>query len=199
MRTAIVFDLEFTAWEDSMANSWMRPGEFREVVQIGAVKVDADMLAVMGSFDMLVRPRINTVLSPFLERLTGITNEDIRRDGRDFAVVFAEFAAFAEGCAVWSAFGNDHLVLAENCRLYGIAQPPTPEFRNSRPWFSANGLDTAGVSSCDIGPLYGVPLEGHKHNALTDARSVAAGMKALVARLSKRLCSDVLASAKSSP
>ena len=37
-----VFDLEYTAWECSMARSWLTPGEFREVVQIGAVKLDAD-------------------------------------------------------------------------------------------------------------------------------------------------------------
>ena len=44
MRPAIVYDLEFTAWEGSMSHRWLLPGEFKEVVQIGAVKVDADSL-----------------------------------------------------------------------------------------------------------------------------------------------------------
>ena len=42
-----VFDLEFTAWECSMASHWLRPGEFKEVVQIGAVRLDA---AISGSW-----------------------------------------------------------------------------------------------------------------------------------------------------
>ena len=35
--TITVFDLEYTAWECSMARRWLAPGEFKEVVQIGAV------------------------------------------------------------------------------------------------------------------------------------------------------------------
>ncbi len=38
---AIIFDLEFTAWEGSVAHRWSRPGEFTELVQIGALKIDA--------------------------------------------------------------------------------------------------------------------------------------------------------------
>ena len=71
--TITVFDLEYTAWECSMARRWLAPGEFKEVVQIGAVKLDADSLESLGEFDMLVRPRINAVLSPYFENLTGIT------------------------------------------------------------------------------------------------------------------------------
>ncbi|HUO90800.1 MAG TPA: 3'-5' exonuclease [Rhizomicrobium sp.] len=182
MRQAILFDLEFTAWEGSMAHGWLRPGEFKEVVQIGAVKVDAETLDVIASFDVLVRPRINSCLSPYLERLTGICNAEVRARGRDFAEAYADFLAFAGG-AVTSAFGRDELVLEENLRLYGIARPSnTPEFRDSRPWFRANGFDTRGVHSCDVGPRLGVPLDGHRHNALADCLSVRAGMKVLTAR-----------------
>ncbi len=189
MRTAIVFDLEFTAWEGSMEHHWLRPGEFKEVVQIGAVKLDADSLAEVARFDALVRPRINPLISPYLERLTGIANDDIRREGRDFADVFGDFLAFGGG-AIWSAFGRDDLVLEENCRLYGLTPPPAPDFRDTRPWFIVNGFDTRGLHSCDIGPKLGVPFDGHKHNALADARSVAAGMKVLVARGATSLFSD---------
>jgi DNA polymerase III epsilon subunit-like protein len=182
MRPAIVFDLEFTAWEGSMAHHWLRPGEFKEVVQIGAVKVDAETLDELDRFDMLVRPRINSRLSPYLERLTGISNGAVKTHGRDFAEAYADFLAFAGG-AVTSAFGRDELVLEENLRLYGIVAPGNPpEFRDSRPWFRANGFDTRGVHSCDVGPKLGVPPAGRKHNALADSLSVRAGMKVLLDR-----------------
>jgi inhibitor of KinA sporulation pathway (predicted exonuclease) len=182
MRPAIVFDLEFTAWEGSMAHRWLRPGEFKEVVQIGAVKVDAGTLAVIDRFDALVRPRINSCLSPYLEQLTGISNADVKARGRDFADAYGDFLGFADG-AMASAFGRDELVFEENLRLYGIGPPAnTPEFRDSRPWFRANGFDTRGLHSCDIGPKLGVPFDGRKHNALADSLSVTAGMKVLVER-----------------
>jgi inhibitor of KinA sporulation pathway (predicted exonuclease) len=182
MPPAIVYDLEFTAWEGSMRHRWLRPGEFKEVVQIGAVKVDARTLEVVDTFDALVRPRINPGLSPYLQRLTGITDDDIRTQGRDFADAYRDFLDFAGG-AVASAFGRDELVFEENLRLYGMAPShKTPDYRDARAWFRANGFDTQGLHSCDIGPTLGVPFAGQKHNALADSRSVAAGMQVLVGK-----------------
>jgi len=178
----ILFDLEFTAWEGSMRHRWLRPGEFKEVVQIGAVRVDPETLDVLDRFEALVRPRINPKLSPYLEKLTGISNDDVRLHGRDFTEAYGDFLVFADG-AVSSAFGRDELVFEENLRLYGLAPPAgAPEYRDSRPWFRAQGIDTSGLHSCDIGPRLGVPFEGRAHNALADSLSVAAGMKVLIER-----------------
>src|ERR1700754_517527 len=88
-----VFDLEFTAWECSMASHWLRPGEFKEVVQIGAVKLDAASFRITASFDVLVRPRINAGLSPYFENLTGITNAQVAERGVDFAPALVRFLA----------------------------------------------------------------------------------------------------------
>lgn len=187
MRPAIVFDLEFTAWEGSMAHNWLRPGEFREIVQIGAVKLHPETMEVLSTFDVFVRPRINSRISPYLENLTGITNDELKTKGRDFADAYDAYLAFC-GNAVASAFGRDDYVFEENLRLYGLkASRPEPEFRDSRPWFRANGFDTRGMHSCDIGPRLGVPFDGQKHNALADSLSVAAGMKVLVSRGARSL------------
>src|ERR1700744_5659663 len=79
--TLTVFDLEFTAWECSMASHWLRPGEFKEVVQIGALKLDAGDFTVLDQLDILVRPRINPRLSPYFEELTGITDSQVQSRG----------------------------------------------------------------------------------------------------------------------
>ena len=82
-----------------------------------------------------------------------------------------------------AAFGRDEQVLLDNLRLYGIAQErPLPVFYNLRGWFAVQGLDPRGLLSCDIAPALGVPFVGHTHNALNDARSLAAGMAAMAAR-----------------
>jgi len=180
--TITVFDLEFTAWDGSMARHWLTPGEFKEVVQIGAVKLDAATLAPLAEFDLLVRPRVNPVLSPYFERLTGITGARLALHGVDFAEAYARFAAFAAGGAI-CAFGHDEWVLEENIRLYGIRDAaPLPPFHDLRAWFAGHGIDPRGLHSCDIGPLLGVPFEGRAHDALNDSRSIAAAMGVMAAR-----------------
>src|SRR4051812_30259295 len=113
--TLTVFDLEYTAWECSMARQWLTPGEFKEVVQIGAVRLDGKTLAVLGEFDLLVKPRINPHLSPYFEKLTGISSAEVAVRGTDFAEAYARFADFA-GEGPICAFGHDEWILEENMR-----------------------------------------------------------------------------------
>ncbi len=180
--TITIFDLEYTAWECSMARHWLTPGEYREVVQIGAVKLDADSFQILDEMEILVRPRINPDLSPYFENLTGITAAIVAARGVDFAVAYHRFLAFA-GSDPIAAFGHDEQVLEENLRLYGIADAqPLPVFYDLRGWFAVQGVDPRGLLSCDIGPKLGVPFKGHTHNALDDARSLAQGMEVMAAR-----------------
>ncbi len=180
--TITVFDLEYTAWECSMARQWMTPGEYREVVQIGAVKLDADSFAEVAAFDVLVRPRINPGLSAYFQDLTGITQQMVTAQGVEFGEAYGRFLDFA-GDGPIAAFGRDEQVLIDNLRLYGIEDArPLPVFYNLRGWFAVQGLDPRGLLSCDIAPALGVPFVGHTHNALNDARSLAAGMAAIAAR-----------------
>lgn len=184
--TFTVFDLEFTAWECSMANHWLRPGEFKEVIQIGAVRLDAVTFQILDEFEILIRPRINALLSPYIENLTGITGAMLAARGVDFETGYARFLAFA-GNEPICAFGHDEWVLEENIRLYGLKpMQHMPLFHDLRAWFADHQIDPRGLQSCDIGPSLGVPFAGHAHNALDDARSLAAGMEILAARSTNR-------------
>lgn len=177
-----IFDLEFTAWEQSLARQWLGPGEFKEVVQIGAVRLNLQSLTMEGSFDCLVRPRVNAQLSDYFEKLTGISNRRLAAEGVDFEIGYRRFLDFARGGTI-AAFGHDEWVLEENIRLYGLkGLPPLPDFLELRDWFFRRGIDPKGLHSCDIGPKLGVPFEGQKHDALCDARSIAAGMTVLIQR-----------------
>jgi len=183
--SAVVYDLEFTAWEGSMANRWSRPGEYTELVQIGAVRVNAATFAVEAEMDVLVRPRLNPVLSDYLVKLTGIANEDVAAHGVDFVEAYRAFLKFTDGCTTM-AFGTDDLIFVDNIRLYGLhGFAPPPPFLNLRPWFNANGVPTAKLHSCDVGPTLGVTFEGRQHNALADTKSLVAGIKVLLGRGAK--------------
>lgn len=176
----VILDLEFTAWEDSMQHRWTRPGEFREVVQIGAVKLSPRDLRQIDEFDMLVVPRLNPMLSPFFSELTGITNDDLARRGVDFITAFRAFLDFAGSGPVW-AFGRDDLVLEGNLRLCGWQrQMSLPPYTNVVLWLLEQGIDMRGKHACDVAEAAGAEFSGRAHNALADARGVAAGIRALV-------------------
>jgi len=177
---AVVFDLEFTAWEGSLARAWSRPFELKELVQVGAVKLDARTLKTVDEFEMLVRPRVNPRLSDYLVALTGIGNDEIAKRGVDFAVAYRAFLDFV-GRSTISAFGRDDLIFEENKRLYGLAMP-RPSYGNVIPWFAQHGVELAGKHACDVAAAVGAPFDGRRHDALADARSVALGIVTVIHR-----------------
>jgi inhibitor of KinA sporulation pathway (predicted exonuclease) len=176
---AVVFDLEFTAWEGSVAARWSRPGEHTEVVQFGAVKLDAERLTIIEEFTILVKPRVNPVLSDYLVHLTGITNAKVAARGVDFITAFRGFLDFTGPARTW-AFGRDDLILAANLKLYGWHGLTPPPYENSLPWFAAQGIDLKGKHACDVPEAVGLSFEGQKHDALADAKGVAAGLVHLI-------------------
>jgi inhibitor of KinA sporulation pathway (predicted exonuclease) len=178
---AVVFDLEFTAWAGSMASRWTRPGEHTEIVQIGAVKLDVESLKITDEFECLVRPRVNPVLSHYLTELTGITNEALEKRAVDFITAYRGFLDFVGPSPTW-AFGRDDLIFADNLKLYAWEGLPVPPYANALPWFASHGIDLKGKHACDVAEAAGAAFEGRKHDALSDARGVAAGIRAVVAR-----------------
>jgi inhibitor of KinA sporulation pathway (predicted exonuclease) len=106
---AVVFDLEFTAWQGSVAHRWSRPGEFTELAQIGAVKVDVRSLNVIDEMNVLVRPRINPVLSDYFVELTGITNDAMTAHGVDFVEAYDRFVQFVDGGVIAIRARRSHL------------------------------------------------------------------------------------------
>jgi inhibitor of KinA sporulation pathway (predicted exonuclease) len=173
---AVVFDLEFTSWEGSVARNWAQPNEEKEVVQIGAVKLRAQDLKILDSFEILVRPRFNSVLSDYFVQLTGITNDALAARAVDFITAYRSLLDFVGDASLW-AFGRDDVVLAENLKLYGWKQDRTlPEYQNVIPWFAAQGIDLTGKHACDVAETVGAVFKGHKHDALADALGVATGI-----------------------
>lgn len=115
----VIDDLESTSWEGAQESGWSGPGQFREIVQIGAVRVDAgDGFAERANFSVLVRPTINPDLSDYFTALTGITNNAVARDGVSLKIALAGFADFA-GADVVLSHGRDDLVVARDCASSG--------------------------------------------------------------------------------
>jgi inhibitor of KinA sporulation pathway (predicted exonuclease) len=179
-QSLVVMDLEYTAWEGSLAANWSRPGEYREIVQIGAVRLAPD-LAEADSFMRYVRPVKNPLLSAYFIDLTGITQRIVDAQGTDFPDALAMFARFAADAAKVLSNGPDGDIVRENCGWHGIPCPfDPPLLQNIRPHLAAGfaRADT-DVDSGKLPDLVGSPVPGRAHDALSDARSIAAAIRFL--------------------
>lgn len=183
----VIFDTEYTTWEGSRARGWSAPGEYREVVQIAAQRIDLASGAVQAEFAEYVHPRINNTLSTFFIELTGITQDTIDTHGRDFLPVYREFVSWVGECAVYSygsSKASDGDILAENLALYDLAEPyDATRYHNLRPLFQAAGIPVEQYSSGQLYQAFNLSLSGHVHNAMHDVRSLAQSLLALKGQL----------------
>ncbi len=179
MTEFVVYDLEYTAWQGSRERKWSGPGEYREIVQIGAVRLDRNFNE-LASLDVVVRPRINPQLSDYLIALTGISQDRVDTEGRDIADALACLVAFAAPDLMLLANGTDGQVIVENCQLAGLPEPFAGRTRNINSVLVAACGDP-DLMSADLPRLFGLDTGGRGHDALADARNVAAALAKLVA------------------
>ncbi|MEX0917660.1 MAG: 3'-5' exonuclease [Candidatus Paceibacterota bacterium] len=166
----VIFDTEFTAWEGSQERNWSGENEYREVIQIGAVKIRD--LREVNSFLVYVKPERNPTLSEYIIELTGITQQDIETQGVPYPVAQSEFHAWCGPLQIGS-FGTDAEVLLRNAELTGIPFPfRNDAFFNIREVLEEHGVDTTGYMSSTIPRAFGIEPPPDGHNALNDARSI---------------------------
>jgi inhibitor of KinA sporulation pathway (predicted exonuclease) len=177
----VVFDLEWTAWEGSLARNWSGPGEYREIIQIGAVRLDAAGFELLTVFDRLVLPVQNTVLSDYIMKLSGLTNERLQAEGVSLEVALAEFEVFVGARPLWCN-GTDAVVLRDNCLLQSLQCPiATGCIGNLRPLLvSATGLPASQLMSCELPALVGIDrARDHHHTGVGDAIAIARAISVL--------------------
>lgn len=181
---AIVFDLEWTSWAGFKESGWRMRGKAREVIQIGAVRVeqhDGDFRQT-GEFGCLIRPSRHPVLSGYFQDLTGITQAQVEAEGLAFEDAFRAFMTFVGGDgALPCCWGWDHIVLKENCRHHGITVPKALERAvNLVPYLGdVMGFGHKVPESSRLAAEVGLDQVGQAHDALDDARSIAAAIQHL--------------------
>jgi inhibitor of KinA sporulation pathway (predicted exonuclease) len=179
----VILDTEWTSWPGFMESRWSMPGKYREIVQIGAVKLDArDNFSEIASFEILIKPRINPELSDFFTDLTGITQKEVDMAGVDFPDALSSFVSFVDGdIGMIASFGGDEVIIEENCRLHGIPNPFDPSiFTNIAPLLGrAVGRDELTFMSSDIPKLFDFEPPGQAHRAVDDTRCVAEALRIL--------------------
>ena len=182
---AVVFDLEYTAWEGSLARSWSGDSEDPEIIQIGAIELllEHSSLCFGQEFSRLVRPTLRPQLSGYITGLTKITQEMVDQKGLPFDRALREFFCFVPKNASIFSNGDDWSFLSENCRINNLVNPfKKSKFVNLRPVFAKHH----GLSE-DSEMLHSYRLSASPqaiaqtrtnlgHDALADAKEVAAQM-----------------------
>nr|WP_068430153.1 3'-5' exonuclease [Magnetospirillum sp. XM-1]CUW37959.1 conserved protein of unknown function \ len=185
MTGIVVYDLEYTTWTGARERRWSGPGEHREVVQIGAVRLDDG-----AELSLLVKPRINPRLSAYFTDLTGVTQDQVDRHGMDFPEALGQLADFATGARLASN-GADEDVLRENCDLNGTDFPFDRRCRDLAPLLMAAAGAQAHIYSCEMAATFGLATDQQSHDALGDARQVAQVLRHLF-KTGRVLPSDLL-------
>ncbi len=173
-----ILDLEYTAWEGSVARSWSEPWEWREIVQIGALTVDAPRFTPRDELEILVKPQRNPSLSDYFQKLTGITQADVDAEGVTFVAALEKLVSFLAAVEIVMFNGYDGRILRENCAFNGVAFPLAAErmfdFRSLLA--STLSLPLQALVSSRLPKLAGIEVNGCAHSGLHDCRAIAASL-----------------------
>ena len=104
----IIMDLEWNSGSDCAG--------FDEILQIGAVRIKALGGSILGTFNIHVRPQVNTTLHPAAMELPELQRSF--SDGVCFPVAFLKFREWARHEKDYAAWGEDDFrVLQQNVSL----------------------------------------------------------------------------------
>jgi len=182
----LAVDTEWTCWEGGPPE-----GQEREIVEIGVVEADPRSLEILREARFLVRPVLSTV-SPYCTALTGLTGEELRRNGRPLGEALRSLAKiFGPGAKPWLAWGDDRSGIAAACRRLVVPNPfPDEGFIDLGLQFGAlAGLRERPGLRLALDAL-GLGFEGRPHSAVCDARNALRVQLELSARLRRELTPD---------
>lgn len=165
----LVIDLEATCDRDHAISKYEM-----EIIEIGAVLVDAATLEPAGELGTFVRPIRHPKLTAFCTELTTITQADV-----DGAPLFPEALAalrklIGDRDALFCSWGDyDRNQLTQDARLHGLKLPFGDRHLNLKRRFS----ETQGLpKKLGMGQALrhaGLELQGTHHRGIDDARNIA--------------------------
>ena len=169
----VLYDTEWTSWEGFMERDWKEPGKYREIIQIGALRV-GENLTEAGSFSTYIKPVKNPELSDYIQKLTHITQEKINAEGKTLSEALNAFSQFTNNLPLYS-WGDDAGTLRENCELIGIPftliNQSTSLISLLTPLLIAKGVDVAKYTSGSLIEAFG-KKGGRAHDAVNDMRNL---------------------------
>jgi 3'-5' exoribonuclease 1 len=164
-------DLELTC-DDPSPQGWKA-----EIIQLGVVELDTVKLAITRSASYLVRPTDWNGITPFCTKLTGISKDSVKRQGRPFPEALATFRrTFGPGAKTIIGWGRDEVDIANACAMHGIPNPlEAGSYINIASVFRMliGHPHNARMGLEDAMECLGLAWPGRQHDALVDATATA--------------------------
>ena len=166
----LVIDFEATCSDQGSV-----PRDEMEIIEWGAVMVDAHSLAVVGEFESFIRPVRHPRLTPFCTQLTSITQADV-----DAAPAFAEVLARLRPWLqqhprhVFCSWGDyDRKQLQQDCDFHRLPNPIDAPHLNVKRGFSERQGLKKNLGLGEAVTRAGLRFEGTHHRGIDDARNIA--------------------------
>jgi len=176
MKHYLIIDLEATCCDKGSIKR-----EEMEIIEIGAVMVDATTLKIVDEYEIFIKPIVNPTLTPFCKTLTTITQEDVnnamgyKEALADFKKWYSRYDDF-----LFCSWGDyDKSQFLKECKMHNVAYPFKSEHLNIKKEFAK----VQGVKPCGLDEaLAHVNLElvGTHHRGIDDARNMGRLMPFIV-------------------
>ena len=169
----IIFDLEFNQGFDRVNNKTVSNAKCPfEIIQNGAIKLDSN-LNILDTFSSYIKSEIYKDIHPFVKKMTGITNSDLK-NAPSFKDVYKDFLQFiGSKNAIFGTWGtNDLKELHRNILFYNIPLDNLPTmYINIQQHASSFFNNPVGKCIGLQNAISTLELEQDKkyHNALNDA------------------------------
>lgn len=169
----LVIDLELTCWEKCQEKG------VREIIQVGIVNLDPMTLEETHSQSYYVKPQHNTELSEYCKNLTGLTNNNIFKEGNHLEDVINTLSnkwGFSNKVLIF--WGDDHLDFKRDCDRLKIENKTSKNVINFGLQYSLFYSFKKQESLRNIGLVNamreeGMDFEGRQHDGLVDAKNTA--------------------------
>ena len=160
----IIIDLEWNCGSDYSG--------FDEILQSGAVRISAFGGCILDTFNVHVRPCVNTTLHPAAAILPELWHSFA--DGVCFPVAFLKFREWARHEKDYAAWGEDDFrVLQQNVSFWNLkALPMRASFNLQRGFGQHLGTD-AQIALCRAVAYCKIPASFTFHDALNDTMYAA--------------------------
>ncbi len=166
----LVIDFEATCCDRGTV-----PRHQMEIIEIGAVMVDAADFRIEGEFQSFVRPVRHPVLTDFCTSLTSIAQQDV-----DAAPSFSQFVSafkpwlYGYRDFAFRSWGDyDYHQLHQDCEFHGIPCPISAAHLNVKRLFSERSTTRKKLGLAEAIRKVGLHFEGTHHRGIDDARNIA--------------------------
>ncbi|GAB4230391.1 MAG: exonuclease domain-containing protein [Stanieria sp.] len=175
----LVVDLEATCCDYKTI-----PRREMEIIEVGAVIVEAKELNIISEFQTFIKPIRHPILTDFCQELTTISQEKIDAAPNYFhAIALFKEWLYAYSNFVFRSWGDyDRKQFEQDCQFHQVAYPIAREHINLKKLFSTNQELKSKYGMKQALQLAKIELEGTHHRGIDDARNIAKLMPYILGR-----------------